>query len=75
VHGGIMLPGGQEGLGYMGAMVQPTCGAWVHAINMFVPREAPSAEHIVDTQWQWPLERLRPGQRAGARGGRPQDSQ
>jgi len=66
VHGGIMLPGGQEGLGYMGAMVQPTCGAWVHAINMFVPREAPSAEHVVDTQWQWPLERLRPGQRAGA---------
>ena len=58
VHGGITLPGGHEVGGYLGAMVNPACGVWLHVINMFTPREHLAAKNVADARWQWVLKDL-----------------
>ncbi|KAK9834817.1 hypothetical protein WJX81_000892 [Elliptochloris bilobata] len=75
VHSGLVLPGGHKIEGYLGDMVNPTCGVWLHVINMFVPRDRPDAEPtVLDARWQWALERLDAAEAIGSaarrRGGR-----
>lgn len=58
MHGGITLPGGHEVSGYLGAMVNPACGVWLHVINMFTAREHLDAMNVADARWQWALKDL-----------------